>query len=431
MKNILKGGGLIVLATLIYMGMVGMGTARADDASIQAEIQALKNRISQLETRLEETHLKLEQPQTAKPSPMGEAMKGLRIGGMASMSANYNMNQPTNQANTFEEFHNKANTMQLDQFELIVQKQSSSDKPIGFRADLIVGETAQTIGSNGTSAGETGDDIDLQQAYVSWKPSLFDRDIDIWLGKYVTLAGAEVIPDPAGYNWNISRSFGFYYAIPFTHTGIRSMIPVISDKLTAYLGINNGWDQVEDNNEGKTLESALSLTPWKWLSVFSSFYWGNESASGTTGDMQSVWSTVATLKSPWDISCLNRLTLMFDFDLGHEEEGISARQSSNWDGLASYARYMITDKLALSTRYEYFNDNDGDRTGSASGIAAPRPSTPVYLQGWTTTVEYPFVDELIGRFEYRRDWANDNFFQDQGDRRKEQNVLYAELIYLF
>ncbi len=421
-RKIMWVGGMLTIVALL-----AVSTARADEAVIQAEIQMLKNRINDLEKKLEQTHIKLEQPESAKPTPMGTAMEGLRIGGMVDMTANYNINQPNNQANTFNEFQNKANNMQIDQFELVIQKQSSSDKPLGFRADLVVGETAESIGA----VGAITDDIDLQQAYLNWKPHVLNRDIDIWAGKYVTLAGAEVIPDPGGYNWNITRSFLFYYAIPFTHTGIRSMIPVIDGKLTSYLGINNGWDRTEDDNEGKTLESALSITPWEWLSLFSSFYWGNEVATGTAGDMQTVWSSVLTVKSPWDIDWLKRLTLMFDYTTGHEHDGIAARQNSNWDGLASYARYMISDKLALSTRLESFNDNDGDRTSSASGIAAPRPSTPVYLKGWTTTLEYPLVDELIARLEYRKDWANDNFFQDNARRRKNQDMIFGELIYLF
>ena len=422
---------MIKLSKASLFSLIGlfsmMGVAIADDGTIQAEIQALKQRITELEERLEETHLKLEKPESPRPTSVEEsAAGGLRLSGMVELSANYNMNEPNNQANTFHEFHNKADNMQIDMLELVLQHQSKGEHPVGVRADLIVGETAETIVSTGTIT----DDIDLQQAYVSWKPNIFDRDIDIWAGKYVTLAGAEVIPDPGGYNWNITRSYMFYYSIPFTHTGIRTMIPVI-DKVSAYLGINNGWDRTEDDNEGKTLESALSLTPWDWLSIFSSFYYGNEAASGTAADKQTVWSTVATLKSPWDIDWLKRLTLMFNYDLGHEEEGVSARNSSNWDGLASYARYMITDKLAFATRYEWFNDNDGDRTSGASGIAAPRPSTPVYLEELTATLEYPFVEELIARLEYRRDWANDNFFQENTDRRKEQNLLLAELIYLF
>src|SRR3989338_5772232 len=208
--KILWIGGLAITVSLL-----GTQTLYADEAALRAEIDALKRRLEQLETKLEETHLKLEKPEGPKPTPIGEAPGGLRLSGMVEMSANYNVNQPNNQANTFHEFHNKANNMQLDMLELIIQHQYQGEHPVAVRADLVVGETAETIASTGTIT----DDIDLQQAYVSWKPNVFNRDIDIWAGKYVTLAGAEVIPDPSAYNWNITRSFLFYYAIQFTHTG--------------------------------------------------------------------------------------------------------------------------------------------------------------------------------------------------------------------
>lgn len=409
-------GGLLTAAFFL-----GTGPASADEASLQAEIQALKQRISQLEVRLEK-------PESPKPTPIGEAAGGLRLSGMVETSANYNFNQPDSRNNYFHEFDGRSNNMQLDMLELIIQHQSQGENPVAVRADLIIGETAETIASTGSIT----DDVDLQQAYISWKPTILGREIDLWAGKYVTLAGAEVIPDPSGYNWNMSRSFMFFYSIPFTHTGIRSMIPIINGKLSSYLGVNNGWDLVEDNNEGKTLETALSMTPWDWLSVFSSFYYGNEAITGNVADNRSLWSTVATLKSPWDNEWLNRLTLMFNYDLGHEEEGSAANLSANWSGLATYARYMITDKLALSTRYEYFDDNDGARTGSANGIASTsRPSSAVYLQEVTTTLEYPFVDELIGRLEYRHDWTGDKFFEENGKRTDHQDIISGELIYLF
>lgn len=419
MKN--KTAVTVIGGLLTTVFFLGTGPASADEASLQAEIQALKQRISQLEVRLEK-------PESPKPTPIGEAAGGLRLSGMVETSANYNFNQPNSRNNYFHEFDARSNNMQLDMLELIIQHQSQGENPVAVRADLVVGETAETIASTGSIT----DDVDLQQAYISWKPTILDHEIDIWAGKYVTLAGAEVIPDPSGYNWNMSRSFMFFYSIPFTHTGIRSMIPIIDGKLTSYLGVNNGWDVAEDNNEGKTLETALSMTPWDWLSVFSSFYYGNEAATGSIADNRNIWSTVATLKSPWDNEWLNRLTLMVNYDLGHEEEGSAADLNANWSGLATYARYMVTDKLALSTRYEYFDDNDGVRTSSANGISSvSRPSTGVYLQEVTTTLEYPFVDELIGRLEYRHDWTEDKFFEKNGKRTEHQNIISGELIYLF
>lgn len=421
MKN--KMGAITVIGGLLITAFfLGTGPASADEASLQAEIQALKQRISQLEVRLEK-------PEAARPTPVsGEAAGGLRLSGMVEVGGNYNFNEPTSRANFFHEFDARANSFSLDMFELIVQHQSQ-DKPVAVRADLVVGEVAESIASTGTIV----DDIDLQQAYVSWKPNILGRDIDIWAGKYVTLAGAEVIPDPSGWNWNLTRSYMFFYSIPFTHLGIRSMIPVV-DKVSAYLGLNNGWDVVEDNNEGKTLETALSITPWDWLSVFSSFYYGNEAATGSIPDKRSVWSTVATIKSPWDNEILDRLTLMLNYDLGHEDfEGTRATGiSSNWDGLATYARYMITEKLGFNFRYEYFNDNDGARTASANGIASTsRPNAAVILQEVTFTLDYPVVKELIGRLEYRHDWTDDKFFLEEGKRVNDQDIVSAEMIYLF
>ena len=55
------------------------------------------------------------------------------------------------------------------------------------------------------------------------------------------------------------RGLLFGYAIPFTHTGIRAGYQ-LTDSLAGYLGINNGWDNVKDNNRGKSVEASLGWT---------------------------------------------------------------------------------------------------------------------------------------------------------------------------
>ena len=108
----------------------------------------------------------------------------------------------------------------------------------------------------------TPDQFDLEQAYVQLKPNGFNLPIGNWqwikFGKFVTMHGAEVIE--AKDNLNISRSLLFGYAIPFTHTGIRAGYQ-FSDSLAGYFGINNGWDNVKDNNKSKSIESTWPGPP--------------------------------------------------------------------------------------------------------------------------------------------------------------------------
>ena len=77
------------------------------------------------------------------------------------------------------------------------------------------------------------------------------------LGKYVTLLGAEVI-DNTG-NFNISRSFLFGHAIPFTHNGLR-LTYTPSDRFQMNIGVVNGWDKFVEENNTKSLEWNVEIS---------------------------------------------------------------------------------------------------------------------------------------------------------------------------
>ena len=91
---------------------------------------------------------------------------------------------------------------------------------------------------------------DITQAFAQYAKG----PVTIIGGKYVTLAGAEVINSTA--NTNYSRSILFGYAIPFSHTGARVSYAV-SDTVTLIGGVNQGWDDIKDTNSGKTAELGI------------------------------------------------------------------------------------------------------------------------------------------------------------------------------
>jgi len=74
----------------------------------------------------------------------------------------------------------------------------------------------------------------------------------------------------------------------------------VSDTVTLYGGINNGWDQLTDANKGKTVELGASIIPNKALTINVTGYSGKESAvaPGTPGggaqDTRNLLNVVAT-----------------------------------------------------------------------------------------------------------------------------------------
>jgi len=302
---------------------------------------------------------------------------------------------------------------------------------VGYRTDLFFGNDSEVITSAGL--GSAADDFDLQQAFVEVLvptsnviPGL--NDIDLKIGKFVTMNGAEVIESKD--NWNTSRSLLFGYAIPFTHTGIRGTY-TFNNGWDVALGVVNGWDVTDDTNNGKTIEThfgfnSIPLPGDSSVTVALQGYFGPEQA-GSDSNWRNLFDMVIIYKTPW-----KPLTLMYNYDYADEENLLVDPRSTastlvdnaNWSGHAVYARYDINDQWSLSGRYEYFSDADGVRVLAG---------TPADYQEITGTLEYRPWKNLVTRLEYRYDDANRNVFFDHSASgfSDNQSTISGEVMFIF
>src|SRR6266481_1624114 len=154
-------------------------------------------------------------------------------------------------------FDSQNNSFSLHQFGLTVAKQPT--RGFGGVVNVTVGSDAQVIHAFPETTNPAGSMFDITQAYGQYASG----SLTLMAGKFVTLAGSEVIWSPSNSNFSHSILFG---AIPFTHTGVRAGYAV-SDTVTLYGGLNNGWDQLTDTNKGKTVELGASIIPNKALTI--------------------------------------------------------------------------------------------------------------------------------------------------------------------
>src|SRR5437867_3631963 len=166
-------------------------------------------------------------------------------------------------------FDSQNNSFALHQFGLRVAKQPS--RGFGGVVNITAGADAQAIHAFPETTAGAGSMFDITQAYGQYASG----SLTLMAGKFVTLAGSEVIWSPSNGNFSHSILFG---AIPFTHTGVRAGYAV-SDIVTLYGGVNNGWDQLTDANKGKTVELGASIAPIKPLTINVTGYFGKESAA--------------------------------------------------------------------------------------------------------------------------------------------------------
>ncbi|MGH8754914.1 MAG: outer membrane beta-barrel protein, partial [Burkholderiales bacterium] len=230
----------------------------------------------------------------------------------------------------------------------------------GGLVNVIFGEDADVIAPYNQNPGSTSK-VDLTQAFVQYAKG----PVTAIGGKYVTLAGAEVINPTQDVNF--SRSILFGYAIPFTHTGVRGTYAA-SDTLNLILGLNNGWDLLQDTNGNKTFEVGASYAALKNLSFTAAGYFGNEKLCGSAcvtttgpGGYRGLFDLVGTYNAT------DKLTFILNYDYGWQDNASTATPTGNgvatWNGIAGYANYFFTDQWRGSLRAEYFNDKEGYRTG--------------------------------------------------------------------
>ncbi len=416
-----------------YVGVVvGMAMAAAgavpvwaDDPGVagdKAELQVLRARLDKLEEKvaLQEASAAGAEPGNAVLN-MPSGLSGVGISGFVDTIYSYNFNEANNRLSAFRVFDTRAGDFMINNAQINLDKAVSPESPVGFKTELMFGTDAEVVGGVTTGLGVTTNEVELQEGYVEYLAPV-GNGLDVKVGKFATLNGAEVIESKD--NWNISRSFLFGYAIPFTHTGVRTTYPW-TEMLSTVVGISNGWDVVDDNNKAKTLEFGAMVTPLDGLSIAGTYMVGAEQG-GNGHDSRHLLDLVATYQ-PTDA-----LTLKLNTDIAREEDVVSATGGGNatWNGLAAYARYALNEQAAISGRWEIFNDNDGVRT--AINVAGTSPTgsgiADAQFMSYTLTGEYKLHKHLIGRVEYRLDTADSALFRHDQGFENYQNTVAFELI---
>lgn len=341
----------------------------------------------------------------------------LDIHAFVSAAFHQNWNDPPSRTNALRVFDAREGEFLVDA-ELVAQSAVDEASPTGFRVDLAVGSSIPPASaSTGLFRDESGaaENIDLQQALVSALAPV-GAGLRFDLGKHVSHMGYEVIEGYDGANDQATRSFLFGYAVPFTHTGLRVTYPWSSTLSTA-LYVVNGWDNVRDNNDAKTLGLQATLSPDPTMTVIVNTISGAEQA-GENGNMRHVVDLIGIVRpSP-------EFTLGANFDYGMEEDvavSDSSRTDVTWWGGALYGRAPLGRQVFLSLRLELFDDDDGTRTGTAQR-----------LTGITVTPEIRLTSSLVLRSDLRFDRSDEEVFEDgDGGTKKDQFTCTLNSVYSF
>jgi hypothetical protein len=361
-------------------------------------------------------------PAPAAPAaPPTWSVGPIAFSGLVDGYYNFNANHPSTGLNQLRNFDFDANSFSLNMVKLSM---SYSPAPVGFQVDLGFGKAfsifgngvTSNIGGYGSPASDSTNDTHLEQAYVSWKPTK-GKGFEADFGEFVTSAGAEVIETMN--NPNYSRSILFVEMLPYYHMGLRTSMP-ITKKETVGFQLVNGWNNITDNNAGKTigLTSLYTATNYNWAV---NYYVGPEN-SGTDKGYRNLIDTTLNLTPAAKAWAKWSGYINYDYYQNRNAVNVSTGKYNTTNlyhkqGVAFEGRYQATGTIAFSGRYEYIVDG-ADNPGATTGKNADPGSTSATITGFnkasldefTFTGEYKMSQGLLARAEFRRDSTDNNYF---------------------
>ncbi len=353
--------GIPEIAAAVLFGALANGSAVADEpAAAPATDEAAKPAA--------------DAPPKPAPGTLAGVLDASGITESGYVAASY---YHSNGYSTFHQFDTQHDTFQLDQAAVTLAYQPKEG--FGALVNVAAGEDMRIL-----HGAEDGHDntFDVVQAFVQYATG----PLTVIAGKYVTLAGAEVIA-PTG-NVNFSRSL-LFFAEPLTHTGVRATYAA-TDTLNISVGANNGWNTTSTSYGSKTGEFGIGWTPNKIFALTAQAYVGKAlpyDAQRTLVDLVATYTATEALS----------FTLSYDW--GKQQQHASGAPDLKWDGVAAYVNYAISDQWRVTVRGEFLDDKGGFVSG-----------TQEKLKEGTITVGYAPVKSFELRFEGRYDKSNQSTF---------------------
>ena len=362
-----------------------------------------------------------------EPSPYSDSWwKDVKFSGHIAAGYTFNADGPSDGLNFGHLFTDRSDAPLLNQFVLTLERpldpKKSSEFQVGFKLQGMYGSDARYAHFLGEfDRQDARNQFTVVEAFLNYHlPILTKGGVDVKVGQYVTLEGAEVIYAPS--NFFYSHAYIFNFGIPFMHTGIMTtthLSPLVDIYLGVDTGVNTTFARNGDPNDAIAFHGGIGFNLLNGdLTILATTHIGPELPRGTPGvnpnsdlrylnDITAIWKVTKKLTSTTDLNYIR--------DDGLKAEG--------W-GIAQYFTYQLNDQWAVGIRGEIWRDNDGAFVGAFPGnldfINAEKglPNGAIFFPGATTyyaltlganykpPVEKRF-EGLVIRPEIRWDWSSD------------------------
>jgi hypothetical protein len=264
-------------------------------------------------------------------------------------------------------FNYRANEFLLQQnwvrFERSVITSGTTEPTFGFRTDTILpgSDYRFTLARGIWPAQLTARDgqpaiygIDPIQFYAEAYFPTIGHGLDVKFGRMFCQYGVEANDAPS--NALMSHAYTFIYD-PFTHTGLMGTLK-LTDTWNVQAGIILGSDIFIDLADTPTGMASVKWAPptGRDSVLFSVIVGCGRFNQGRNFHNPEIFDLVYTHK------CSARLNYNFETLYGFTTE-VPDTGFANWLGVLNYLTYTLTPRLSTTTRLEFFDDFQGQRTG--------------------------------------------------------------------
>lgn len=263
-------------------------------------------------------------------------------------------------------FNNRGNDFLLQQNWLRIERAILPDAPtpsFGFRADTILpGSDYRFTVARGLFSGQLSGNnggphlygIDPIQFYAEAYFPNVGKGLDVKFGRIFCQYGVEANDAPG--NALFSHAYTFIYD-PFTHTGVMGTLK-LSDQWSVQAGMMLGNDVFIDPAAEPTGMGSV-----KWVSAD-----GNDSVLFSVILGSGRFNRARNFHNPqiFDLVAVHKfnpkLTYTFEGLYGFTTD-VPDFETAQWFGILNYLTCEFTPKVSGTTRLEFFDDLDGQRTG--------------------------------------------------------------------
>jgi hypothetical protein len=209
-------------------------------------------------------------------------------------------------------------------------------------------------------------------------------------------------------NWNYTRSI-MGEASPYYQTGIKASFP-FNDHWSGRVDLLNGWQNINDNNDGKSIGTQIAYTSDTLTASLNTFL-GPELA-GDNDSLRKFVDVVVVYKAT------PTLQIGGTVDFGAQELPNSG--DADWYGAGAYVRYSLNERNTIVIRAEHFSDPDNGITGTAQKVREA-----------TFTYEMRPHDDVILKLEGRYDKSDADVFFKEDSTTDRQFLAVAGVVVTF